>query len=241
MMTEIKEPPFHTEEETDANVHDKTKEPKQSKNENILIGSSTHLPLITQNKEEEIKKDEEEAKLNPISKTKVIKVVREEAKKLSIRPKEEIITKAGELFKKAQESKHEVLKRPHTKKVRKSLELRKHKYDSYMWTVSSRLKPEPITDIKIHPKTKPVVITIYKGTDGRNFNVHKPFLFAAFVISELDELREIILKNKNTVVKDLMNYLCQRYERLRQSPRELGIQFALPALEQAPSQTSGRK
>nr|GEY92887.1 reverse transcriptase domain-containing protein [Tanacetum cinerariifolium] len=41
---------------------------------------------------------------------------------------------------------------------------------------------EPITDIKIHPKTKPVVITVYRGTDGRNFDVHKPFLFGAFAL-----------------------------------------------------------
>ncbi|GJU12390.1 hypothetical protein Tco_1134786 [Tanacetum coccineum] len=110
-----------------------------------------------------------------------------------------------------------------------------------MWAVSSRLKPEPITDIKIHLKTKPVVITLYKGTDGRNFDVHKPFLFRAFGISELDELREIIPKKKNTVVKDLMNSLSQRYERLMQILRELGIQSALPAPEQTPSQVSGTK
>nr|GEV21130.1 hypothetical protein [Tanacetum cinerariifolium] len=159
----------------------------------------------------------------------VIKVVREEAKKLGIHPKETITTKAGELLKKAQEAEHEVLKRQRTEKVRKSLELRKHKYDSYMWTVSNKLKPKPITDIKIHPKTKPVVITVYRGTNGRNFDVYKLFLFGAFGISELDELREIIPKKKNTVVKDLMNSLSRRYEMLRQILRELEIQFALPA------------
>ncbi|GJV27108.1 hypothetical protein Tco_1383556, partial [Tanacetum coccineum] len=143
-------------------------------------------------KEEQIKKAEEEARLNAISKPKVIKVVREEAKKLGIHPKEAITTKVGELFKKAQDAEHKVLKKQHTKKVRKSLELRKHKYDSYIWTVNSILKPEPITDIKIHLKTKPVVITVYRGTDGRKFDVYKPFLFGAFGISELDELREII-------------------------------------------------
>nr|GEV99130.1 hypothetical protein [Tanacetum cinerariifolium] len=146
-------------------------------------------------KEEEIKKAEEEARLNAISKP----------------------------------------------KVRKSLELIKHMYDSYIWTVSSKLKRKPITAIKIHPKTKPVVITVYRGTDARNFNVHKPFLFGAFGISELDELREIISKKKNTVVKDLMNSLSRRYERLRKIHVELGIQSALPALEQALPQTSGRK
>ncbi|GKE32140.1 hypothetical protein Tco_1451462, partial [Tanacetum coccineum] len=95
-------------------------------------------------KEEQIKKAEEEARLLEMTKP-----------------------EAGEMFKKAQDAAHAVLKRQHTEKVKKSLELRKHKYDSYMWTVSSRLKPEPITDIKIHPKTKPVVITVYRGTDGR--------------------------------------------------------------------------
>ncbi|GKD71892.1 hypothetical protein Tco_1325982, partial [Tanacetum coccineum] len=160
---------------------------------------------------------------------------------ISIHPKEAITTKAGELFKKSQDAEHEVLKRIHTRKVQKSIELRKHKYDSYMWTVNSRLKPEPITDIKIHPKTKPVVITVYRGTDGRIFDVHKPFLFGAFGISELDKLREIISKKKNAVVQDLMNSLSRRYQRLREIPRELGIQSALPAPKQASSQTSGRK
>ncbi|GJU98140.1 retrovirus-related pol polyprotein from transposon TNT 1-94 [Tanacetum coccineum] len=157
-------------------------------------------------KEEQIKKVEEEARLNAISKSEVIKVVREEAKKLGIYPKEAITTKAGELFKKAQDVEHEVLKKQHTEKVRKYLDLRKH-----------------------------------KGTDGRNFDVHKPFLFGAFGISELDELREIIPKKKNTVVKDLMNSLSRRYERLRQIPRELGIQSALPAPEQTLSQILRRK
>nr|GEW35086.1 hypothetical protein [Tanacetum cinerariifolium] len=151
-------------------------------------------------KEEQIKKAKEEAKINVISKTEIIKVIREEAKKLGIRPKKEISTKAGELFKKSQDAEHE-----------------------------------------IYPKTKPVVITVYRGTDGRNFNVHKPFLFGAFGISELDELREIIPKKKNTVVKDLMNSLSRRYKRLRKILEELGIQSALPDPKQASSQTSGRK
>nr|GEV84544.1 copia protein [Tanacetum cinerariifolium] len=114
-------------------------------------------------KEEEIKKAEEEARINVISKTKVIKVVCEEAKKLGIHLKEAIITKASELFKKAQDAEHEVLKRQHTK------------------------------------------------------------------------------KKKNAVVKDLMNSIIQSHERLRKIHRELGIQSAHPALEQAPSQTLGRK
>ncbi|GJS76931.1 hypothetical protein Tco_0726812 [Tanacetum coccineum] len=78
-------------------------------------------------KEEQIKKAEEEDGLNAISKPKVIKVVHDEAKKLGIHPKEVITTKAGELFKKAKDVEHAVFKRQHTEKVRKSLELRNHK------------------------------------------------------------------------------------------------------------------
>nr|GEW36919.1 hypothetical protein [Tanacetum cinerariifolium] len=80
-------------------------------------------------------------------------------------------------------------------------------------------------------------------TDGRIFDVHKPFLFVAFGIFKLDELRKIIPKKRNAVVKDLMNPLSQMYERLRQIPKKLGIQSALPApvRKQALSLTSGRK
>ncbi|GJT67765.1 hypothetical protein Tco_1019245 [Tanacetum coccineum] len=112
-----------------------------------------------------------------------------------------------------------------------------------MWTINNRLKPETITDIKIHPKTKPVVITVYRGTDGRNFDVHRPFAFGAFGIFELDELREIIPKKKNAAVHDLMNSLSRRYERIIKIPEELGIKSALPgpAPEQASSQSSRKK
>ncbi|GJW57579.1 hypothetical protein Tco_0104310 [Tanacetum coccineum] len=74
-----------------------------------------------------------------------------------------------------------------------------------------------------------MVIRVYRGTDGRNFNVHRPFTFGAFGISELDELREIIPKKKNVVVHDLMNSISQRYKRIRKIPEELGIKSALPA------------
>ncbi|GJY25343.1 hypothetical protein Tco_0400069 [Tanacetum coccineum] len=180
-------------------------------------------------KEEQIKKAEGETRLLEMTKPEVIKVVQKEAEKIGLDPRAIKGEKADEMFKKSQDAKHVVLKRQHTEKVIKSLELRKHKYDSYMWNVSSRLKPEPITNIKIYSKTKPVVITVYRGTNGRNFEVHEPFLFGAFGISELDELREIIPKKKNAVVKDLMNSLSRRYERLKKNPEELGIHFALPA------------
>ncbi|GJY98454.1 hypothetical protein Tco_0515364 [Tanacetum coccineum] len=188
--TATEDPPSHTERETNANMQEKSKEPKHLIDANIeLIGKGIdtdeqvedqrklvkassiirHDPdaLIPytingevyyltaeqlqahMDKEDQIKKAEEEARLFAMSKPKLIKVVREEAKKLGIHPKEAITTKAGEKFKKAQDVEHEVLKRQHTEKVQKSIELRKHKFDNYMWTISSRLKAETTTDIKI--------------------------------------------------------------------------------------------
>nr|GEW77559.1 hypothetical protein [Tanacetum cinerariifolium] len=234
--TATKEPPSHTEGETDANIQEKSKEPKQSIDTNIgvkfMINGKTYYLTEQEvqeywDKEEKIKKAEKESRLIAISKTEVIKVICEEAKKIGIHLKEAISSKAGELFKKAYDIEHEILKRQHIKKVKKSLELRKQKHDSYMWTVSSRLKPEPITDIKIHPKTNPLVITVYKGTDGRNFDVYKPFLFGAFGIFELDNMRKIIPKKKNIVVKDLMNSLSRR----KQKHMELEPEIRIPGLE----------
>ncbi|GJU38115.1 hypothetical protein Tco_1186469 [Tanacetum coccineum] len=214
--TATEDPPSHTEGENDANIE--TTDQRKLVNASSIGRPDLDAPVLVPykingklhyltdkqiqeylDKEEQIMKAEEEARLIAISKPEVIKVVREEAKKLGIHPKEETTTKAGETFKKTQDAEHAVLKKQHTEKVRKSLELIKHKYVNYMWTINSRLKPEPITDIKIHPKTKPVVITVYKGTDGRHFDVHNPFLFGDFGISELDELREIIPKKKNAV------------------------------------------
>ncbi|GJY11512.1 hypothetical protein Tco_0379697 [Tanacetum coccineum] len=46
---------------------------------------------------------------------------------------------------------------------------------------------------------------------------------------------------KNTIVKDLMTSLGKRYERLNKITEELEIQSALPAPEQASSESLGRK
>ncbi|GJU07800.1 retrovirus-related pol polyprotein from transposon TNT 1-94 [Tanacetum coccineum] len=153
-------------------------------------------------KEDKIKKAAEEAKRLEITNTKVIKIVQEEAEKIGIDPKKIISAKAGEKFKKAQDAKIQVHKRQHTKKAKRLMELNKKRFEQYKWTISSRLNPEPNTDVKIHPNSKPAVLTVYKNNDKRNF---------------------------------------QRYERLKKIPEELRIQSALPAPEQAPSQSSGRK
>ncbi|GJU42083.1 hypothetical protein Tco_1195040 [Tanacetum coccineum] len=64
--------------------------------------------------------------------------------------------------------------------VKKAMELRKKILDNYIWITTSRLKPELITDVRIHPNSKPVVLTVYKGNDKRNFEVHNPFKFGDF-------------------------------------------------------------
>nr|GEU92849.1 hypothetical protein [Tanacetum cinerariifolium] len=170
----------HTKEETDAN--------RQEKEVYYLTAEQLRAYM---DKEEKIKKAEEEAKLFAISKPAVIKVVWEEAKKLEIHLKEAITTKAGEKFKKAQDAEHE-----------------------------------------------PVVITVFRGADGRNFDVHKPFAFDEFGVSELDELREIILRKKNAVVQDLMNSLSRRKKRkhieLELEIKIIGLECNRALLENVP-------
>nr|GEW12305.1 hypothetical protein [Tanacetum cinerariifolium] len=142
--TTTKDPLSHTKGETDANNQEKPEEHKHSIIANIeFIGSTMPQPSITQaqpitiinpkpivpqregkaeqieahiDNEEKIKKDKEKARLLVINKHGVIKVVREETKKLGIHPKKAITAKAGEKFKNAQDAKHEVLKRKHTEK-----------------------------------------------------------------------------------------------------------------------------
>ncbi|GJW98903.1 hypothetical protein Tco_0180711 [Tanacetum coccineum] len=76
-----------------------------------------------------------------------------------------------------------------------------------MWTTSSRLKPKPITDVKIHPNNKHVVLTIYRGNDRRNFDVHNPFKFADFGITELDALGPIIENKNNKIVGRIRKHM----------------------------------
>nr|GEW10702.1 copia protein [Tanacetum cinerariifolium] len=75
-----------------------------------------------------------------------ISVIQEEAEKIGLDSKTIISTKAGEKFKKAHDAKHQVLKREHSLKSKRAMELRKKRFEQYIWTTSSRLRPEPITD-----------------------------------------------------------------------------------------------
>ncbi|GJZ52343.1 hypothetical protein Tco_0606858 [Tanacetum coccineum] len=180
-------------------------------------------------KEEKIKKVVEEAKLLAMSKPEVIKVVQEEAEKIRLDPRKIASAKVGEKFKKAQYAEHEVLKREHSKKVKRLTELNRRRAEKYIWTMTNRIKPEPITDVRIHPNTKPIVASVFRKNDKINFDGHQPFMFSDFGITELDELGPIIQNKKNFVVKDLMTSLSKRYERLKKIHKELGIQSALPA------------
>nr|GEW97379.1 retrovirus-related Pol polyprotein from transposon TNT 1-94 [Tanacetum cinerariifolium] len=180
-------------------------------------------------KEEKLRKAVNEARLLAISKPELIKVVQEEAEKIGLDPKKIASAKAGKKFKKAQDAEHQVLKREHSQKVKRLTELNKKRAEQYMWTMTNRIKPEPITDVKIHPNTKPDVFFVYRNNDKRNFNVHNPYKFTNFGITELEEWGLIIQKKKNSIIKDLMTSLSKRYERLKKISKELRIQYALPA------------
>ncbi|GKE44539.1 hypothetical protein Tco_1471823, partial [Tanacetum coccineum] len=230
--TATEEPPSHTKGETGDTT--------------MAIPISLIHPTKIQeywDKEEKMKKVAEEAKLLAMTRPEVIKVVQEEAEKIRLDPRKIASAKAGEKFKKAQDAEHEVLKREHSKKVKRLTELNKRRAEEYIWTMTNIIKPEPIIDVRIHPDTKPIVASVFRNNDKRNFEVHQPFKFSDFGITELDELGPIIQKKKISVVKYLMTSLSKRYERLKKIPEELGIQYALraPVPEQTSSQTSGRK
>ncbi|GJW71989.1 hypothetical protein Tco_0128906, partial [Tanacetum coccineum] len=88
-----------------------------------------------------------------LEKEELIKKAAEQARLLAItKPEVE-----GEKFKKAHDAELKVLNKERSEKLRKSLKLKKHMYENYMWTIGNRLKPEKITDVKIHPHTKPII------------------------------------------------------------------------------------
>nr|GEZ72813.1 hypothetical protein [Tanacetum cinerariifolium] len=76
------------------------------------------IPASYMDKEERIKKKAEEAKLLVMTKSELIKVVHEEAKKARIDPKTIESAKGGEQFKKIQDIEHQVCKREHSQEVK---------------------------------------------------------------------------------------------------------------------------
>ncbi|GKC42975.1 hypothetical protein Tco_1060697 [Tanacetum coccineum] len=243
---DTEEPLSHTEGEHVA-MEDDTKKPESDKAEEEPINAPESSQAAKRtDKGKKIATDDVESLMKLVS---TLKVVREDpnepirAEKIKIDLKKIISAKAGEKFKKAQDAELQVLKREHSQKVKRLMKLNKKRAKQYMLTISNRLKPNAITDVKIHPNSKPAVLTVFKNNDKRNFQVHIPFKFFDFGVTELDELGPIIQKKKNTIVKYLMTSLGKRYERLKKIHEELRIQSALPTPipEQAPSQSSGRK
>nr|GEW08685.1 retrovirus-related Pol polyprotein from transposon TNT 1-94 [Tanacetum cinerariifolium] len=221
--TATKEPPSHTKEET----------------EDLKMEISISLILPTKmcyltdikmqaylDKKEKLKKAVKEARLVAISKPEVIKVVQEESKKIRLDPKKIASAKAGEKFKKAQDAKHQVLNIEYSQKLKRLIELNKKRAEQYMWTMTNRIKPKPITDVKIHPNTKPVVLSVYGDNDKRNFDVHNPFKFTDFEITEFDELGPIIQKKNNSIVKELMTSLRRKRKHIK-----LELEVKAPGLE----------
>nr|GEV24563.1 hypothetical protein [Tanacetum cinerariifolium] len=213
--TTAKDPSSHTEGETDANMQEKSEEPKHSTDAYIEKRYGTDKQVEDQKKlvkASSIIHPDLDALIPYTINGEVYYLTDEELyAHIDKEEKSKKAKKKARLFAISKPEVIKVLKRQHTEKVRKSLELKKHKYDNYMWTINSILKPKTITDIKIYLKTKLVVVTVFRGTDGRNFDVHKPFAFDEFGIHELDELREIIPRKKNVVVQDLMNLLSPRW------------------------------
>nr|GEY28332.1 hypothetical protein [Tanacetum cinerariifolium] len=142
-----------------------------------------------------------------------------EAEKIRIYPKKVISAKACEKLKKAQDAEMQVHKRQHTEKVKRLTKLNKKRAEQYKWTISSRLKPKPITDVKIHPNSKPALLTIYRNNDKRNFVVHNPFKIVDFRLTELDELGQIIEKKNNFIFKDLMQSLRRKRKHMELEPQ----------------------
>ncbi|GJV90406.1 hypothetical protein Tco_1538219 [Tanacetum coccineum] len=88
-----------------------------------------------------------------LEKEELIKKAAEQARLLAItKPEVE-----GEKFKKAHDAELKVLNKERSEKLRKSLKLKKHMYENYMWTIGNIMKPEKIIDVKIHPHTKPII------------------------------------------------------------------------------------
>ncbi|GJU41877.1 hypothetical protein Tco_1194834 [Tanacetum coccineum] len=94
-------------------------------------------------------------------------------------------------FLKHQESHLQVLSKAHNEKLKKKAELKNKSYDNYVWTITSRKKPEKINEIYIHLRTRPITITIYRNNNPRNFKVLKNFKFGDFSLSEWDERNAI--------------------------------------------------
>ncbi|GJU00185.1 hypothetical protein Tco_1110523 [Tanacetum coccineum] len=81
-------------------------------------------------KGDKIKKATKKAKMFAKTKSEVIKVVQEEAEKIGLDSKTIVSAQAGKKFKKAQDAEHQVLKREHSQKIKRLMELNKKKAEN---------------------------------------------------------------------------------------------------------------
>nr|GEY56769.1 hypothetical protein [Tanacetum cinerariifolium] len=123
----------------------------------------------------------------------------------------------------------------YSEKLKKKAELRKNRYDNYIWTITCRKKPERITDIFIHLRIRQVTMKVYKNNDPRNFEVLNELKFSDYGISKWDELSVILPKKYDKCVGEMMTSRSKKYKRLKEISNELGLDLTLPLPKQDPS------
>nr|GEY02208.1 hypothetical protein [Tanacetum cinerariifolium] len=137
-QADTEEPRSHTEGEHAA----MEEEPTNAVPITTVIPTEIPTPELTEeqiqahmDKKEKIKKSAKEAKMLEMTKTEMIKVVQEVAKKIRLDLKTIISAKATEKFKKVHDAEHQVLKREHSQKAKRAIELRMKRVEQYMWTM----------------------------------------------------------------------------------------------------------
>nr|GEW68550.1 hypothetical protein [Tanacetum cinerariifolium] len=116
-----------------------TDDDKSSPNKLVKSSTVAHYEL-----EERNQKASKEANLLEMTKPELIKVVYEEATKARVDPKILASAKGDQEFRKIQDVEIKVHNREHSENIKRSRELRKKRIEKYLWTTSSRLKPETI-------------------------------------------------------------------------------------------------
>ncbi|GKB82076.1 hypothetical protein Tco_0948971 [Tanacetum coccineum] len=166
-----------------------------------------------------------EARLIDMSKPEVIKVVQKEAEKIGLDPKKITSAKVGEKFKKAQDAEHQVLKRELTQRIKRLTKLNKKRTKQYMWTMTNRIKPKPITDVRIYPNTKHVVLSLYRNNDKRNFDVHNPFKFTDIRITKWSNIHKVGVDSLVSYLVMASNVKTEENERFSLKLRKLIAEY----------------
>ncbi|GJY68729.1 hypothetical protein Tco_0471711 [Tanacetum coccineum] len=117
--------------------------------------------------------------------------------------------------------------RVHNEKV-KNDDRKKKLYGQYMWTITKGRQEGEITDLLIHPKTKPVVVTMFINYDIKNFEYHKEFKFDDFDPREWDQMGPILRTKHNAMMLDKLNSLSKKYIRLQEIAKSLNIDDSIP-------------